>query len=185
MCQSRAEGGRRCAAHTRPRFIRALAAIDTPGGQVAFDEAAIEHATTPSGRGDVEALSEGRDVRTKIRVESILREATRRVDERRSIEEAVQRQRALAVAATPANFGAWRHDAVATLTRDRRLVQMALNNRRSPFIQAAQRDGMVSQVMASTGDPQQSVYFTWLSEEGRHAFDRDVLEQFWAKTNGH
>ena len=185
MCQSRAEGGRRCAAHTRPRFLRALNNIGSPGGQETFDEAAIEHATTPTGYAEVEALSEGRNVGVKVRVDSILREATRRRDRRRSVEEAVQRQRTLTEAATPANFGAWRHDAVSALSRDRRMVSMALTNNRRRFVEAALRDGTVAQVMADTDDPQRSVYFSWLSTDGSRAFDRDVLEQFWAKTHGY
>ncbi len=184
MCQSRAEGGRRCAAHTRPRFLRALNDIGSPGGQATFDEAAIEHATTPTGHTEVQALSEGRDVGVKARVDSILREAVRRRDRRRSVEEAVQRQRALTEVATPANFGAWRHEAVSALSRDRRMVSTALKNSRRRFVEAALRDGTVAQVMADTDDPQRSVYRSWLSPDGRRAFDRDVLEQFWTKTHG-
>lgn len=60
MCQSAAEGGRRCAAHTRPGFQRALftfgAEPDASKRALLVEEhadAIIEHAVTPKGKTEV------------------------------------------------------------------------------------------------------------------------------------
>ena len=45
MCQSKADGGQRCAAHTRPRYEAATF------GTAEWDEAAGEYAASPTGRG--------------------------------------------------------------------------------------------------------------------------------------
>lgn len=64
MCQSQAEGGRRCAAHTRPAYRQAVEkALDPPGYSLfgvrqAREEgraAVLAHASTPTGRVEVEA----------------------------------------------------------------------------------------------------------------------------------
>lgn len=76
MCDSLAEGGMRCAAHTRPAFEDALAAVGgaatqpdlynrmyregwerSDAGQAMF-EAAAEHASTPSGEKEVARFAE-------------------------------------------------------------------------------------------------------------------------------
>lgn len=49
MCKSKAEGGQRCAAHTRPCYEAATF------GTAEWDDAAAQHATTPEGQ---ERLSE-------------------------------------------------------------------------------------------------------------------------------
>ena len=73
MCKSAAEGGQRCATHTRPAFQRALATANTPGHEVEFDNAAIEHATTKAGREEVEALlTFTTDSRARLRIENLL-----------------------------------------------------------------------------------------------------------------
>lgn len=56
MCQSLAEGGQRCYAHTSKKLAAAKAARnpDRPETMAAYDEALIEHATTPKGRVEVE-----------------------------------------------------------------------------------------------------------------------------------
>lgn len=58
MCQSQAEGGRRCAAHTRPPFVKGLAVLRNPETitQEAikdFIEVATAHASTPTGLVEV------------------------------------------------------------------------------------------------------------------------------------
>lgn len=60
MCQSVAEGGRRCAAHTRPGFETALASVTSAHGlsavvtaQVEAMDAAAAHAATPAGAREV------------------------------------------------------------------------------------------------------------------------------------
>lgn len=58
MCQSQAEGGRRCAAHTRPPFLKALAVLRDPN-QInqdrikEFIDVATAHASTPTGLVEV------------------------------------------------------------------------------------------------------------------------------------
>lgn len=61
MCQSAAEGGRRCAAHTRPGFQRALATFgcEPDGSKRArlveeHKAAIIDHALTPKGKVEVD-----------------------------------------------------------------------------------------------------------------------------------
>jgi hypothetical protein len=58
MCQSQAEGGRRCAAHTRPPFVKALAVLRDPA-QInqdrikEFIDVATAHASTPTGFAEI------------------------------------------------------------------------------------------------------------------------------------
>lgn len=70
MCQSIQEGGRRCAAHTRPQYYLFLEhAVHVPVDQwlpdfpVSFLSAATAHASTPSGqkelREDIATLADG------------------------------------------------------------------------------------------------------------------------------
>lgn len=56
MCQSLAEGGQRCYAHTSKKLAAAKEARDPnrPETMAAYDEALIEHATTKRGRVEVE-----------------------------------------------------------------------------------------------------------------------------------
>lgn len=54
MCKSRAEGGQRCAGHTRARFERALAA----GNHRRIEAAAAHYASTPEGRTRVHTHAE-------------------------------------------------------------------------------------------------------------------------------
>ena len=56
MCQSVAEGGQRCYAHTSKKLAAAKANRDPdrPDTMVAYDEALVEHATTKKGRAEVE-----------------------------------------------------------------------------------------------------------------------------------
>lgn len=49
MCESVAHGGQRCAAHTGPRLAKAVS------GTAEWDEAAADHAATPTGREELEA----------------------------------------------------------------------------------------------------------------------------------
>lgn len=56
MCQSQAEGGRRCAAHTRPAYAKAMFKVTFTGNSEkrakAFEagrQAIIDHASTPQG----------------------------------------------------------------------------------------------------------------------------------------
>lgn len=65
MCQSQAEGGRRCAAHTRPAYRKALdevlSAYSLAGVRRAREvgrAAVMAHAMTPTGRAEVEAEGE-------------------------------------------------------------------------------------------------------------------------------
>lgn len=60
MCQSQAEGGKRCAAHTRPGFEAALTTVGSARGGVALIEAQVSsmdavaaHAATPTGAAEV------------------------------------------------------------------------------------------------------------------------------------
>lgn len=62
MCQSHAEGGRRCAAHTRVAYTQAIGDVlgaTTPGqvyrAREFAREAVIAHAMTPTGHTEVEA----------------------------------------------------------------------------------------------------------------------------------
>lgn len=62
MCQSQAEGGRRCAAHTRAAYRKAVdEALSTcsPAGVRRAREkgrtAVVAHAMTPTGRAEIEA----------------------------------------------------------------------------------------------------------------------------------
>ena len=57
MCQPKSRDGRRCAAHTRPGYLAALAALGGPmsrrelaAAQVDGMEAIARHASTPTGR---------------------------------------------------------------------------------------------------------------------------------------
>jgi hypothetical protein len=60
MCQSQAEGGKRCAAHTRPGFESALTTVSAARGGLALIEAQVSsvdavaaHAATPTGATEV------------------------------------------------------------------------------------------------------------------------------------
>lgn len=78
MCKSASDGGQRCAAHTRPAFQRALTRAHQPGHEAAFDNAAIEHASTKQGRTEVEALlTFATDTRTRLRIENLLSQGDR------------------------------------------------------------------------------------------------------------
>lgn len=63
MCESKAEGGRRCAAHTRPAYQQAVAAItdthlrDLPAAIETHKRALIDYATTPTGAAEYAAFS--------------------------------------------------------------------------------------------------------------------------------
>lgn len=64
MCKSKAEGGRRCSAHTRAALDRALkahAAAPSFGAYEQVQEAWAEHASTAKGRAEVVALLEQAD----------------------------------------------------------------------------------------------------------------------------
>lgn len=63
MCQSLAQGGRRCASHTRPKFHAAVDAVNTAKTRRAQTEAQVHgldavafHAATPTGKVEVAAL---------------------------------------------------------------------------------------------------------------------------------
>lgn len=64
MCQSRAEGGKRCAAHTRPKFLAATEQAHTLDPRTAatridngfFD--ILDHARTPAGAREVQELAQ-------------------------------------------------------------------------------------------------------------------------------
>lgn len=69
MCQSQAEGGRRCASHTRPLFMSALENMKdseriTQVTIAQFIDAAVAHASTPSGI--VEVLHEANQSRPAL-----------------------------------------------------------------------------------------------------------------------
>lgn len=68
MCQSMAEGGQRCAAHTRPRYEAATF------GTAEWDEAAAEYAASPSGRGMLllESLA-GTSVERRVALETAVK----------------------------------------------------------------------------------------------------------------
>ena len=71
MCDSIADGGQRCAYHSRPRFRAAI-----PGTQ-AWDDAAADYAATPTGRQELEASLEQVVASGKIGMEAALRAALR------------------------------------------------------------------------------------------------------------
>lgn len=75
MCTSQAEGGIRCAAHTRPRYQSA--AFGTPE----WDEAAAAYASTPTGRmelaSSLAAAEAAEDIRSAVAFEHALREGQR------------------------------------------------------------------------------------------------------------
>lgn len=61
MCQPKSEGGRRCAAHTRPNYLAALSRIDNCETWHARQAAQVDtmadiarHAATPSGGREVQ-----------------------------------------------------------------------------------------------------------------------------------
>lgn len=65
MCQARAEGGRRCAAHTRVAFRRAVEEVLSSYSKATCRDAreagraaVVAHAMTPTGRVEVEAEAE-------------------------------------------------------------------------------------------------------------------------------
>ena len=65
MCQARAKGGRRCAAHTRVGFRRAVDEVlsaytkaSCRAAREAGQAAVVAHAITPTGRAEVEAEAE-------------------------------------------------------------------------------------------------------------------------------
>lgn len=70
MCKSKADGGQRCAAHTRPRFEAATF------GTAEWDEAAAEYASTASGEMDIAeqavAATMGDDVERSVALFSAL-----------------------------------------------------------------------------------------------------------------
>lgn len=71
MCDSNAEGGLRCASHTRPRYRGA-----TPGTQE-WDAAAADYAATPIGRRELEAMLEKVLAAGTTEIEAALRLALR------------------------------------------------------------------------------------------------------------
>lgn len=75
MCRSQAEGGARCASHTRPAYQEAH--FGTP----AWDEAAAAYASTPTGRmellGSKAAAEEARDVASVVAFEHALAQGER------------------------------------------------------------------------------------------------------------
>lgn len=71
MCDSIAQGGYRCAAHTRPRFQNAP--INTP----AWEDAAADYAATPSGKRDLERLASDARRAGDIEMEAALTTALR------------------------------------------------------------------------------------------------------------
>lgn len=70
MCKSQAEGGQRCAAHTRKKFLA------TPATDPAYDDVAAEYASTPEGHrtltdAAIEASLDG-DFATEARLKAII-----------------------------------------------------------------------------------------------------------------
>jgi uncharacterized protein with HEPN domain len=78
MCDSIAEGGQRCAAHTRPRFERAVP------GTAAWDDAAADYAATPAGHTELQRLLDVATVSGDITSEAALRSALRVGETRRA-----------------------------------------------------------------------------------------------------
>lgn len=77
MCDSIAHGGYRCAAHTRPRLLE-----ETPSTQE-WDEAAADHAATPTGRRELEARLDVALAAADLDTEAALRTALRVGEARR------------------------------------------------------------------------------------------------------
>jgi hypothetical protein len=75
MCRSLAEGGARCASHTRPTYQTA------PFGTPEWDEAAAAYASTPTGRMELlaskAAAEEARDVTSVVAFEHALAQGER------------------------------------------------------------------------------------------------------------
>lgn len=93
MCKTLSEGGQRCAAHTRPAYTNA------PFGTPQWDEAAFEHASTPTGASEMrQDLGKAHGARDLERV-AALTAALRRGASRR---DAAIEAAALALPSTPA-----------------------------------------------------------------------------------
>lgn len=78
MCRSVAEGGQRCAAHTRPAYTAALRAVvdEEPGAAERLMKASVEYASTREGRAmfvtDLELAVEEKDWEQVAEIEAIL-----------------------------------------------------------------------------------------------------------------
>lgn len=77
MCQSAAEGGQRCASHTRPRFTSAA-----PGTRE-WDDAAAEYASTSEGRKTIDDMRFNARMNGQFDTEAACEVAIRRGNNRR------------------------------------------------------------------------------------------------------
>ena len=99
MCYSLADGGQRCAAHTRPAYQRAT--FGTPE----WDEAAAQYASTQTGRmelaASLAAAEAAEDVKSAVAIEHAMEEG-RRIREKNALAREFNREESAAVAAVVA-----------------------------------------------------------------------------------
>lgn len=99
MCQSIAEGGQRCAAHTRPRYQT------TVFGSPEWDEAAAAYASTPTGRmelvSSLAAAEAAGDVRSAVAFEHALSEGARLREKAELFRDALTQQVPFSAVARP------------------------------------------------------------------------------------
>lgn len=104
MCKSLEEGGRRCAAHTRPVYDTAVKAVVQAGDRVSVDAwealetAATDYAATPEGETTLQAHAESAKRNGKFEAEALLRAALVKGRLRRQACEQVEQQIAEAAA---------------------------------------------------------------------------------------
>lgn len=130
MCQSQTEGGRRCAAHTRPAYVHALTEMpltlpeaDLSARVDAGLDAVIDHATTPSGATEVAQMVNGLERRYQImpprtseqatlreRTLAALRSAQRQAETRTAADTAFKTARTRPVPVDRADSRTWSYD---------------------------------------------------------------------------
>lgn len=103
MCKSKAEGGMRCAAHTRPAFTAAMRERLSGGGDdLTLSRAAEAYAATPSGqkvvRAEIASLEEIRDVHTAALLRSAADTGQRHLDAAKEATAAIENETARAAA---------------------------------------------------------------------------------------
>jgi hypothetical protein len=111
MCKPKADGGRRCAAHTRPAFLSTLTALRAAHGPmkqaeavVAGMAAATEHALTPKGNREMQALLQESQAAGQALVEGVAAGALRMATQAQEMRAEIAAQtaaRQAAPAATP------------------------------------------------------------------------------------
>lgn len=173
MCKSLAEGGMRCAAHTRPAYVRALAQVaanpasDTDSLE-AFGHAARAYAATPTGYKAVLKEVEERTNAGQIELATLLEISARNgemdyrasKDATRIIEQEQRRAEAL-------NWARSVPDSPLAWDEYRKLVMQDLNVDANTFdaLVMAEQSRLAAQPLGATGDVADSRFIVTLDGE--------------------